>query len=376
MDWYYGSDVNDFLVPKDQDLLDRHPSPGCWSNWGVNANEGFNSLKKFVVMDFMDESFDNQFGLESSMHDKYRFDESFNNQIELESSLQDKDRSSSSSVCGGLPEQSFQQTALSCDQPSHQLQDLPRFKQTDDIFLDSVPEDLPYVDNLEKSFNFSPENQCITPGQLQKHTAASNSDDFLDIKALPANVLDSYDQSSRGEVLNEQSSLEAFILNDLEMVIGQFTEKTRICFRDALYRLARNNEQQHSVQDQEKGVDIKNHIQTTRSQEKIPMESETNCVDRVIANLMFNKMEYNMHGLPMMTSTVSSEQEASHSNGLCSKNSTASKPAQKFHYPNHQKLARDGEVPWFEISNQQKDMTSSHIEFGHPMKKSFMLEFG
>ncbi|MED6169329.1 hypothetical protein PIB30_020463 [Stylosanthes scabra] len=232
--------------------------------------------------------------------------------------------------------------------------------------------------NLVTSFKIYRDSNrpMIFSCQLQKHTAASNSDDFLDIKALPANVLDSYDQSSRGEVLNEQSSLEAFILNDLEMVIGQFTEKTRICFRDALYRLARNNEQQHSVQDQEKGVDIKNHIQTTRSQEKIPMESETNCVDRVIANLMFNKMEYNMHGLPMMTSTVSSEQEASHSNGLCSKNSTASKPAQKFHYPNHQKLARDGEVPWFEISNQQKDMTSSHIEFGHPMKKSFMLEFG
>ena len=379
MDWYYGSDVNDFLVPKDQDLLDRHPSPGCWSNWGVNANEGFNLPKKFVVMDFMDESFDNQFRLESSIHN--RFNESLNNQIELESSLQDKDGSSSSSVCGGLPEKSFQQTALSCDQPNHQLQDLPRFKQTDDIFLDYVPEDLPYVDNLEKSFNFSPENQCITPGQLQKHTAASNSDDLLDIKALPANVLDSYEQSSRDEVLNEQSSLEESILHDLEMVIGQFTEKTRICFRDALYRLARNNEHQHSVQDQEKDVDMKNvmlHMdqnQTVRSQEKIPMESETNCVDRVIANLMFNKMEYNMHGLPMMTSTVSSEQEVTDSNAIYTKNSKASNPAQKFHYPNQQKLPGDSEVPWFEISNQQKDM-SSHIEFGNPMKKSFMLEFG
>ncbi|RYQ86573.1 hypothetical protein Ahy_B10g106237 [Arachis hypogaea] len=395
MDWYYGSDVNDFLVPKDQDLLDRHPSPGCWSNWGVNANEGFNLPKKFVVMDFMDESFDNPIRLESSIHD--RFNESLNNQIELESSLQDKDGSSSSSVCGGLPEKSFQQTALSCDQPNHQLQDLPRFKQTDDIFLYKL--NFHSFDTwfcclncfglalvysacyeVECYLNCSVDFVCPLNCQLQKHTAASNSDDFLD-KALPANVLDSYEQSSRDEVLNEQSSLEESILHDLEMVIGQFTEKTRICFRDALYRLARNNEHQHSVQDQEKDVDMKNvmlHMdqnQTMRSQEKIPMESETNCVDRVIANLMFNKMEYNMHGLPMMTSTVSSEQEVTDSNAIYTKNSKASNPAQKFHYPNQQKLPGDGEVPWFEISNQQKDM-SSHIEFGNPMKKSFMLEFG
>ncbi|XP_052111157.1 protein LNK4 isoform X2 [Arachis duranensis] len=287
MDWYYGSDVNDFLVPKDQDLLDRHPSPGCWSNWGVNANEGFNLPKKFVVMDFMDESFDNQFRLESSIHD--RFNESLNNQIELESSLQDKDGSSSSSVCGGLPEKSFQQTALSCDQPNHQLQDLPRFKQTDDIFLDYVPEDLPYVDNLEKSFNFSPENQCITPGQLQKHTAASNSDDLLDIKALPANVLDSYEQSSRDEVLNEQSSLEESILHDLEMVIGQFTEKTRICFRDALYRLARNNEHQHSVQDQEKDVDMKNVMLHMDQNQTVSL------LDRLLSALFISIRRPNLH---------------------------------------------------------------------------------
>ncbi|RYR32463.1 hypothetical protein Ahy_A10g047028 isoform F [Arachis hypogaea] len=180
MDWYYGSDVNDFLVPKDQDLLDRHPSPGCWSNWGVNANEGFNLPKKFVVMDFMDESFDNQFRLESSIHN--RFNESLNNQIELESSLQDKDGSSSSSVCGGLPEKSFQQTALSCDQPNHQLQDLPRFKQTDDIFLYKL--NFHSFDTWFCSLNCFGLALVYSACQLQKHTAASNSDDLLDIKVI------------------------------------------------------------------------------------------------------------------------------------------------------------------------------------------------
>lgn len=115
MDWYYGNGVNDYLVPNDQDLLDRHPSPDYWSNWGISSTEGFNSPKKNFIMDF--------------------FEERFNNITELEPSLHDKDQSTSSSVCGGFPEQSFQQAALSCDQPNYQLQDLPRFEPMNYTFL-------------------------------------------------------------------------------------------------------------------------------------------------------------------------------------------------------------------------------------------------
>jgi len=117
MDWYYGSGVgvNDYHIPRDQDLLDRHPSPDYWSNWEISANEGCNSPKQFFIMDF--------------------FEERFNNQIELEPSLHDKDQSSSSNVCARLHEQSFQQTAFSCDQPNYQLQDLPRFELMNDSFL-------------------------------------------------------------------------------------------------------------------------------------------------------------------------------------------------------------------------------------------------
>ena len=81
-----------------------------------------------------------------------------------------------------------------------------------------------------------------------------------------------------------------------------------------------------------------------------------------------------MHGLPI-TSSVNSKQEVIGSDGLCGKNSKALNLAQKFQYPNPKKLPGDGEVPWFGLSNQQEDM-GSHNEFGNPMKKSFMLEFG
>lgn len=124
MDWYYGSGINDILVPKDEDVWDRLPSPDSWSKWGISAPGCVNSPERFSVMGTNPREVEFNFN-----------DESFNNEIELESSLHEKDQSSSSSVCGGLLEQSFQQTALSCDQPNYQLQDLSRFEHMDDIFL-------------------------------------------------------------------------------------------------------------------------------------------------------------------------------------------------------------------------------------------------
>jgi len=40
-------------------------------------------------------------------------------------------------------------------------------------------------------------------------------------KAPPAKVLEPFEQCSRDDGMHEQSSLEEFILKDLEMVIGQ-----------------------------------------------------------------------------------------------------------------------------------------------------------
>ncbi|RDY03741.1 Protein LNK3, partial [Mucuna pruriens] len=362
MDWYYGSGVNDYLVPKDQDLLDRHPSPDYWSNWEISATEGFNSPKNFFIMDF--------------------FEERFNNQIELEPSLHDKDQSSSSSVCGGLPEQSFQQTALSCDQPNYQLQDLPRFEPMNDTFLDPVPEDMPCVDdeNLDKSISISTENQCSsTPGNLRKAITASKSvssisesKDFLDTEALQAKV-------SRDDGMHEQSSPEESILKDLEMVIGQFTEGTRICFRDALYRLARNTEQQHAMVDQDEDLNIQkpiphtDHDETMRSQDKKPMESATNNIDRIIANLMFKSIEFNIHD-PPLASSINSMQQVIESNDLHGNNSKALNIGEKSCNSHPQKLPAHAVIPRFGLSNQPRD-TGSYIACEDPTNKSFMIGF-
>ncbi|KAF7836222.1 protein LNK3-like isoform X1 [Senna tora] len=378
MDWYYGSGISDHLVPRDEDVWDRLPSPDSWSKWGISAPEGFNLPKRFSIMDTNPREVEFNFD-----------DESFNNEIELESSLHEKDQSSSSSVCGGLLEQSFQQAALSCDQPNYQLQDLSRFEHMDDIFLDSMLEALPNVENLNKALCFSPKPQFNnTPGGLQKDIAASkfvpcNSkyEDCLDVEASPVKLLDPFEQSSIDEGTHQQSSLEESILLDLEMAIAQFTEKTRLCFRDALYRLARNTTQQHVVQDQDGDLNMQremaqtDHNETVRSEDNKPMESETNSVDRAIANLMFNKMDVNVQDLPLTTS-ANSKKEGTRTKSPQGKASKASNQTQQhFYHPYSLNLQGGTEVPRFNQS-EQRTASKSHIMYRDPTKKSFMLEFG
>ncbi|CAL0333638.1 unnamed protein product [Lupinus luteus] len=287
MDCYYGCDVNDFRVPKDQDLLDWHPLPESWSNWGISAPEGFDSPKQYFTSDR------NASDLEFDF-----MEESFGNEVELEHSLNDKDQSTSSS---------FQQT-LSSDQRNYELQGLSCLEQTGDIFLDSVIDDLSCVEEQHNSFYFCPENPCSsTPRGLQKDIEASkfvpnnlNSKDCLDIEC------------DRYEAMHEQYSNEESILQNLEMAIAQFTGKTRICFRDALYRLARDTK--HVVENLDGGLNMQTTVlgevtnETMRSEDNETMESDTNSVDRAVANLVFNKMETNIQDLPLTTSIKSNQE--------------------------------------------------------------------
>ncbi|KAI4332944.1 hypothetical protein L6164_017810 [Bauhinia variegata] len=284
MDWYYENDMNDLLVPKDQDLSDRLPSPDSWSKWGLSATEGFDLPKSFWMMDTSPREVDFNFN-----------DESFNSEIEIESSRDDKDQSSSSSLYGGLPEQSFHLTALSGNQPNYQLQDLSRFEQMDHIFMNSLLDDLPDVENLNRSLCSSPEFHADS----KFVPCDSKPEEGLDIGFKAPSVEVSDPQNNIDEDTLELSSLEEYILQDLEMVIAQFTEKTRIRFRDALYRLARSTNQQHVLYqhgdlNMEKAMPHMDNNETVRSLDKKPMESDTNSVDRAIANLMYNRMDINV----------------------------------------------------------------------------------
>ncbi|WVZ02896.1 hypothetical protein V8G54_023702 [Vigna mungo] len=140
----------------------------------------------------------------------------------------------------------------------------------------------------------------------------------------------------------EKLSLEECTLLGFEMLVAQFTEKTRICFRDALFRLAKNTKQ-HAVEDLDGDLNMHQEMphsvynETMRSVDKKPMESETNIVDRAVANLMFNKMEINILDIPL-TTLVNMKREVTGSKILQEQSSKALDVTQKSHSLHPEKL--------------------------------------
>ncbi|XP_048325631.1 protein LNK4 isoform X2 [Ziziphus jujuba] len=304
MDWYFGSGTDDLVVPKDRGLSDRLPSPDSWSTWGICPPESFPSPNKCIDFD----------------HKFTREDTSFNgiglcDQVEMEDSTHDKYQSSSSSGCGGLSDESRQRNIFSCNRPDYQLDDLAGLDQMDDIFLNSLLEDLPGAENPNESF-YSPESPCdmMECDDLEKemnldsqsftssvHSAGSsrylkthafspsvglekedpnaseinatnsNRKDCPQMKALPKKVLVPSGQNSMNGHINGDKSVEESVLQELKTVMTQLTETTRICVRDSLYRLAKSSKQQHSTahsQDEDLKTEIPSswtaHAETTR----------------------------------------------------------------------------------------------------------------
>ncbi|KAJ7949393.1 protein LNK3-like isoform X1 [Quillaja saponaria] len=298
MDCYYGSGLDDLVVPEDQEFSDRLPSPDSWSKWGISSPEVFDSAKKFTMdTNEMEEDLD-------------LYDLSLSEEVELETSVYDKYQSSGSSVCGGFPEQFYAETDRSRDSPNHQLQYLGGFEQMDDIFLHSVFEDLHGPETSKKSFCYSPESNCgkmprdnlltnisvdsdmhdlesskylkthdfSPPGGLQKEDVAApqfvpcntKKNDHLPEEASTFEVLAPFEKNIQGDSMHEESSFQQSALHELELVMAQFTEETRICFRDALYRLARNSKQQQIAEHQDgccatqEAIPWTDHSETTR----------------------------------------------------------------------------------------------------------------
>ncbi|KDP40564.1 hypothetical protein JCGZ_24563 [Jatropha curcas] len=279
MDWYVGSSIEELVVPKDQEPSDRFLLSESWPNWGTSDSESF---------DFPSKSFDIDSKLTREKLDPNG--DFFSNEVEGESCIHDKDRCSSS-IDGGTSEESLYRTAVSCDQ----LDSLSGFEQMDDIFFSSLIEDLTGTENLHHSFCFEPE--------FQNHMVPLSK------------VLVPSEHNRINEHMDEETSLEESVLQDLESVMAQLTDKTRLCFRDALYRLAKNSRQHEERQDHNGNMSMKTSPWTGQEEKMRPerrqnMELETNIIDRTVANLMFNKMDIiTEHDFPASAS-ISFREEA------------------------------------------------------------------
>eukprot|EP01018_Ginkgo_biloba_P036230 Gb_13230 [translate_table: standard] len=100
----------------------------------------------------------------------------------------------------------------------------------------------------------------------------------------------------------EGRSMDAVVLHELEAVMMRLDLRTRICIRDALYRLARSSRQRHAVSEGGNTKIVSENSSNLVLGSKPPflvghpsfegihlIETQTNPIDRAIANLLFHK---------------------------------------------------------------------------------------
>ncbi|KAI7757961.1 hypothetical protein M8C21_018682 [Ambrosia artemisiifolia] len=244
MEWYFGSEAEDLVVPEAyEQQAQMISSPETWSHWDMTGFESSYPKKNF----------------ESNMNMTH--DGLYN---DSESLLWND-------------EADFQQFAKEEARINHMDDD------DDDIFFSSLLEEDPTEDSSST--------------RLHDNTILGNNADIIKGKMVNSQYVGRYGQSNGSsryqmpQYTSNESSMEASVLNDLERVTAQFTNKTRLCFRDAFYRLAESSKESLNSCQAEESMMTSND-DTLRAGETEDTESKTNVIDRAVANLIFHKYEF------------------------------------------------------------------------------------
>lgn len=382
MEWYFSIGVDDLVVPRDQEPSDRLPSPNSWSQWGEFTSENFKSENKCFITQT------NSTGEEEP---KFSGKSLYEEEVDMDLTSQEAEHSSDSNAYHSFQEGSLQQATSPWESPDYQLNDLAGTYSTDDNFLSSLLEEDPTgMDSLDGSFNLYPKfEHGVLPADdlltdmiiesdydpshlfvmgsskyLKTHASSPSVDwghgdvatlhtprnlrqkDNPPLKALVAKFAPSSELDIVNRHVDDETTLEVSVLHELERAMTQLSEKTRICFRDALYRLAKNSQQQMVIDDQdltpEEPPPLTDHDETLRLEDTKTMESETNSIDRAVANLMFSKVDSG--GIDLLAA-VSSKEEAKVITKQC--NYSLNQPQQPHWHHHSRSSTGDAEVPIF-----------------------------
>ncbi|XP_078174030.1 uncharacterized protein LOC144567741 isoform X2 [Carex rostrata] len=133
------------------------------------------------------------------------------------------------------------------------------------------------------SISLLPDNLSINSSMMSQASMA------LDSSTLPGGSI--IESSILVADMEKSKIFEATALRKLESVLSRINGRTRICFRDACYRLANDS---RLLLDESKNESLENHFEpsfnTSSRLYKIETEEkETNEIDRAIVNLLFNR---------------------------------------------------------------------------------------
>ncbi|KAL9233830.1 hypothetical protein vseg_008776 [Gypsophila vaccaria] len=389
MEWYFGHEAGDLVVPKNQEYFDRLPSPDSWSQWGTcgSGNAGWpNNFDAGKISSLPEEKSQQQslFGSRGN---------------EEKNQLDEVERSYDSSNFGGSSEDSrLRNSAASGGRPDYFFNNLMGTDAMDDIFMNSLlQDDVSASAQSHGAFSLSPQYQnsmissegdsanramdyrsvpydtkgvrsmdCLrtppcSPDDLD-NGRASFSDifyrDYSDQSNEPSPSVKTRemhwsDQEVSRRSGEEESSIEESVLMGLENVLSQLTNNTRLCLRDSLYRLAQHSKEQ-TMQGKPKVEDLPldkfsllDHVDgDSRSEKSEATIQKSNTIDRAVANLMFNKVDANVQDLlPAMAAKFEHIGKNSETVGNC--NNSFSK-APMFPGTKPSDLLAHSEVPVFE----------------------------
>ncbi|XP_024983617.1 protein LNK3-like isoform X2 [Cynara cardunculus var. scolymus] len=293
MEWYFGNEVEDLVVPKDYEQPEMISSPESWSQWGINA---------FGGSDFPKKNYNSNANANMTREElTFNGGKNFYTSIDMDDSNNGRQKSNNSSMNQGLYNNGG--SLLWNDQADFQqfTEEEARINHMDDLFFSLLEED-PTKDSTESHDNTMLDNnvnifkgEMVSSQNVGSHGQNTGSSKYLKTHAFsPSNdwsneVSTPYEMPE--QYTNDENSMEESVLKDLERVTALFTDKTRICFRDAFYRLAESSKQSvNSCQDGEPMMT--SNDDTLRSGETEVSESKTNVIDRAVASLMFNKFDY------------------------------------------------------------------------------------
>eukprot|EP00268_Persea_americana_P044435 TRINITY_DN4492_c0_g1_i2.p1 TRINITY_DN4492_c0_g1~~TRINITY_DN4492_c0_g1_i2.p1 ORF type:complete len:301 (-),score=67.92 TRINITY_DN4492_c0_g1_i2:212-1114(-) len=279
MDWYFSRESDDLLVPtglETSDVLcedDRSLLPNGWLQWGVTASESFKSPNNTVI------ETTSKFNLGNS----------------------DSSGHGGDFLDGRRELQSF----------CHSMKGSSNIEQMDDIFLSSLlEEDSRDMENVfQNQPSIGKNSSCMGNSKYVRTTSfpvamGDLSDDWDNKEDLPPWHFTPSDyereEGSQTETVvaySEEESLEEAVLQELRGTMSQLNQRTRICFRDALYRLAKSSRERHPADHSSAELIVEepsvSSVQDERSRcsnSTTELKLESNAIDRTIMNLLFQKL--------------------------------------------------------------------------------------
>ncbi|KAH7667292.1 hypothetical protein IHE45_12G049200 [Dioscorea alata] len=292
MDWYFTRETDDYVVPDDQETEDISTEKLSEKSSNETAPEFYYD--------------------EQTLSDKIS-DKISGHRCKKSSNSSAHKQTSSINCRGGMSETSIQSIS------DFRLPN--NIGQIDDTFLNSLLEDDLQNDffadvNMDSLILItdparSVSSTCVKPfGFLQslnytledweKENSSSSSslipDEFKTSEELPMNVMVN-SKSDAIANLDEPECMEQTVLQELEHVMIQMNNETRICFRNALYRLAENSKR---VKYKNRDEDL--NCENSRK-EKNHVVAKLNAIDRTVANMMFCNPFFSPHNFLAETTT-------------------------------------------------------------------------